>query len=183
MKPTTLVLLALLLSAGTFAAAHAGTACCASETANAANAGQGTVESAAVASGSTVKPAAEVYPLETCPISGEKLGDMGEPHVIALDGVSVQLCCDGCEKKARSRKDTVKAAVRDALVKRDGPSYPFDDCASCGMKLKKGGMDMVQGSTLVKICGDMCRDSFASKGAELALKVRTARAVTGTPSN
>lgn len=41
----------------------------------------------------TAKP----YPLDTCIISGDKLGSMGEPHVIVRDGQEVKFCCSGCE--------------------------------------------------------------------------------------
>lgn len=36
------------------------------------------------------------YPLDTCIISGEKLGSMGKPYVFVKDGQQVKLCCDGC---------------------------------------------------------------------------------------
>lgn len=125
--------------------------------------------------------APEAYPLTTCPISGETLGEMGDPVSIDLDGVEVRLCCDTCVKKARARSAEVEALVRDALVARDGASYPLAECASCGMALKEGkALDLVHGSTLVKVCGEMCRGSFAENGAELAKKVRQARAAAGS---
>ena len=45
------------------------------------------------ACGETGKP----YPLDTCIVSGEKLGSMGKPHVIVRDGQQVKFCCAGCE--------------------------------------------------------------------------------------
>jgi hypothetical protein len=41
------------------------------------------------------------YPLTVCLVSDEKLGDMGEPHVITYKGREIKLCCDGCEKDFR----------------------------------------------------------------------------------
>lgn len=41
------------------------------------------------------------YPLETCVVSGEKLGDMGEPVDKVVENRLVRLCCAGCEKKLR----------------------------------------------------------------------------------
>ena len=40
----------------------------------------------------------DAYPLETCVISGEKLGSMGEPvnHVHRPANRLVRFCCDGC---------------------------------------------------------------------------------------
>jgi YHS domain-containing protein len=42
----------------------------------------------------TAKP----YPLTTCPVSGEKLGEMGAPYVFTYEGKEVRLCCPGCLK-------------------------------------------------------------------------------------
>jgi hypothetical protein len=46
---------------------------------------------------------ADAYPLATCVVSGDKLGDMGEPyvHVHKQDGKpdrTVKFCCKGCLK-------------------------------------------------------------------------------------
>lgn len=38
------------------------------------------------------------YPLTTCIVSGEKLGEMGKPVVIIKDGQEVKLCCKSCVK-------------------------------------------------------------------------------------
>jgi hypothetical protein len=42
-----------------------------------------------------VKP----YPLKTCVVTDEDLGDMGEPVVITHEGREVKFCCGGCVKK------------------------------------------------------------------------------------
>ena len=42
----------------------------------------------------SVKP----YPLKTCIVSGEKLGDMGEPVVFVHEGQEIKLCCKDCRK-------------------------------------------------------------------------------------
>ena len=36
--------------------------------------------------------------LATCPVSGEKLGEMGNPYVFVYQGQEVKLCCSGCKK-------------------------------------------------------------------------------------
>lgn len=43
----------------------------------------------------TVKP----YKLDTCIVSGEKLGEMGEPFVFVYQGQEIKLCCKSCKKK------------------------------------------------------------------------------------
>jgi YHS domain-containing protein len=40
------------------------------------------------------------YPLDTCVVSGEKLGgDMGKPYVFTYKGREIKLCCKGCLKE------------------------------------------------------------------------------------
>ncbi len=38
------------------------------------------------------------YPLTTCIISGEKLGEMGKPAVLVVEDQEVQFCCKSCIK-------------------------------------------------------------------------------------
>ena len=38
------------------------------------------------------------YPLKTCAVSGEKLGEMGAPYVFTYQGRELKLCCKGCLK-------------------------------------------------------------------------------------
>lgn len=44
---------------------------------------------------SAIKP----YLLETCLVSGEKLGEMGEPLVIDHQGRQIKFCCKSCLPK------------------------------------------------------------------------------------
>lgn len=54
--------------------------------------------------GCSEKPAAGAdvsavpYPLDTCVVSGEKLGSMGEPVVKSYDGHQIKFCCSSCIK-------------------------------------------------------------------------------------
>jgi YHS domain-containing protein len=38
------------------------------------------------------------YPLETCSVSGEKLGEMGKPVVTEYKGREIKFCCKSCVK-------------------------------------------------------------------------------------
>ena len=46
------------------------------------------------------------YPLTTCVVSGEKLGEMGKPYVMKYEGREVRLCCESCKKDFK--KDPAK---------------------------------------------------------------------------
>lgn len=38
------------------------------------------------------------YPLKTCVVSDEKLGEMGDPYVYKHEGREIQFCCKSCLK-------------------------------------------------------------------------------------
>ncbi len=46
------------------------------------------------------------YPLKTCVVSGEKLGEMGDPFVYAYQGREIKFCCKNCLKDFK--KDPAK---------------------------------------------------------------------------
>lgn len=45
------------------------------------------------------KSAVKAYPLKTCVVSGEKLGEMGSPYVLTNSNREIKLCCKSCLKK------------------------------------------------------------------------------------
>lgn len=46
------------------------------------------------------------YPLTTCVVSDEKLGEHGNPYVFTHEGREIKMCCKSCLKDFK--KDTVK---------------------------------------------------------------------------
>ena len=38
------------------------------------------------------------YTLKTCVVSGDKLGEMGDPYVFPYKGREIKFCCKGCVK-------------------------------------------------------------------------------------
>lgn len=50
-------------------------------------------------------PNAKPYPLDTCVVSGQKLGSMGEPVRVNHKGQEFKLCCKGCDKKFYAEPD------------------------------------------------------------------------------
>ena len=44
-------------------------------------------------------PRVKPYPLETCLVSGEKLGEMGKPVVFTHEGQEIKVCCKPCKPK------------------------------------------------------------------------------------
>jgi YHS domain-containing protein len=50
--------------------------------------------------------AARPYPLPTCIVTDEKLGEMGEPFVFVYQGQEIKLCCKSCKKKFDKAPET-----------------------------------------------------------------------------
>ncbi len=46
----------------------------------------------------TAKPKVKPYPLDTCIVSDDKLGEMGKPVVFTHKGQEIKLCCKPCRK-------------------------------------------------------------------------------------
>jgi len=60
------------------------------------------------------------YPLKTCLVSDEKLGEMGDPYVFTYEGREVKLCCKGCLKdfKKEPAKYVKKLEKAEAKAKK-----------------------------------------------------------------
>jgi hypothetical protein len=70
-------------------------------------------EKSEVIEGSTSTGDAEVvaYTLNTCVVSGEELGSMGDPIVKTYDGVEVKFCCEDCVTEFEGEKDKFLAKL------------------------------------------------------------------------
>lgn len=99
------------------------------------------------------------YPLETCVVSGNKLGgEMGDPINYLYKNRLVRLCCTMCEgaftKNATAYLDKLDEAVRD----RQAEDYPLKTCLVSGMELGTMGdpVEAVTSSRLVRLCCEGC---------------------------
>jgi YHS domain-containing protein len=57
------------------------------------------------------------YPLKTCIISGDKLGDMGDPFVYAYKGREIKFCCKGCLKDFNKEPEKYVKKIEEAEAK------------------------------------------------------------------
>ena len=58
------------------------------------------------------------YPLTTCVVSGEKLGEHGKPVKVTSDGTDVWLCCKDCLKDFNKEPAKFTKMVKDAATKK-----------------------------------------------------------------
>jgi YHS domain-containing protein len=54
--------------------------------------------------------------MTTCPVSGEKLGEMGKPMMFVYQGQEVKLCCSGCKKDFDKDPAKYIKKIQDAAV-------------------------------------------------------------------
>lgn len=104
----------------------------------------------------------QLYPLDTCVVSGEKLGSRGEPFDYDHEGRLVRLCCQGCVGPFQESPAVYLEKLDAAVIAAQSESYPLTTCPVSGMKL--GGMgepvDYVYQGQLVRFCCSGCIDKF-----------------------
>lgn len=64
------------------------------------------------------KETAKPYPLDTCLVSGEKLGSMGEPFVYNHEGQEIKFCCSHCLPDFKENTDKYLAKMQKLAVEK-----------------------------------------------------------------
>lgn len=113
------------------------------------------------------------YPLDTCLVSGEKLGSGGmKPHVFTHEGREIKLCCKDCLKDFN--KEPAKFIKK---LEAAAKPYPLDTCLVSGEKLGSGGMTpyvfAYQGREIQLCCKDCLKD-FNKEPAKFLKKLEAA---------
>lgn len=113
------------------------------------------------------------YPLEVCPVSGEKLH---KPVIRTFEGREVRFCCASCAKKFQADLPSGFARLDSLIVAAQKPGYPLEVCLVSGGKLGEMAepFDYVHENQLVRFCCPSCLDTFKAKPAEYLLKLRQA---------
>lgn len=137
--------------------------------------------SAATTTGSAgaaaVASSASAYPLDVCIVSGEKLGEMGDPVVKDYDGREVKFCCKMCVKTFEKDQAKWLKKIDDAIVAKEKDTYPLTTCVVSGEKL--GGMgdpvDYVYQNQLVRFCCKNCIPTFTKEPAKYMAMITAAK--------
>jgi len=104
------------------------------------------------------------YILNTCPISGEELGGMGDPIVKVYNGREVKFCCMMCVPKFEKDLKASFAALDQQIIDSQLPFYPTTTCIVSGESLGDGDMgepiNYVHNNRLIRFCCKMCKGDF-----------------------
>ena len=104
--------------------------------------------------------AGEPYPFDTCPISGKKLGEMGDPLVKKYEGREVRFCCEGCPPKFEKDLAGSLAKLDEKIVKDQGPLYPLKTSLVTGKDLPEKPYEFVWGNRLIRLGADAEKADF-----------------------
>lgn len=111
-----------------------------------------------------VKPVVHAYLLNTCAVSGEELGSMGDPIIRVVGDREVKLCCKGCIDKLAKDPDKYIAKIDKAMADRQRMFYPMTTCVISGEALTEGDEDIaiekIYQNRLVRFCCKGCVKDF-----------------------
>lgn len=121
---------------------------------------------AAPAAKQELKRVGDPYPLGVCPISGEKLGSMGDPVVRVYQGREIRLCCDGCIHDFEKDLKASFAKVDESIIKDQAPLYPVRTSIVSGKELPEKPVQFVFGNRLIRVVDETERAEFMKEPAK-----------------
>ncbi len=118
-----------------------------------------------------LNPTGDVYPLTTCPVSGEELGAKGEPVVMQHEGREVRFCCEGCTSKFQEEPGKYLKAIDEAIIAAQIPYYPESICLNSRESWGDNPIDRVYKNRLLRFCCPSCgtevMESIAKNGTHI----------------
>ena len=116
----------------------------------------------------------EAYPLETCPVSGEKLGKDATVVVLEgmkdkkLDGTQVRFCCAKCAASFKAEPEKYVGKMNEAIAKA-APAYPIKTCLVMkDEELESDAKTIVWQNRVYKFCCAKCIAKFEKDPAKFA---------------
>ena len=100
------------------------------------------------------------YYLPNCPITGEKLGGMGEPFIKVYDGREVRFCCPKCPAKFEKDLAGNFAKIDDQMIKDQLPLYPLKTSVVSGKNLSEKPLDFIWANRLIRVLDNSEKDRF-----------------------
>lgn len=127
----------------------------------------------AVAADKKVKLKTKPYPLDTCIVSEEKLGSMGDAVVFTEGDQEIQLCCKSCRKDFDKNKAANLKKIAEAW--KAVKPYPLTTCIVSDEALEEGkAVGVVAEGREFMLCCKSCLKDFRQDTAKFVKKVDAA---------
>lgn len=104
----------------------------------------------------------DAYPLATCPITGKKLGTMGDPVVKLYDKREVRFCCPACPEKFEKDQAANLGKLDEKIIKDQAPLYPLKTSVVTGKDLPAKPYEFVYGNRLIRLGAESEKESFVN---------------------
>lgn len=117
------------------------------------------------ASAQTQERVGDPYPFDICPITGKKLGAMGDPVVSMYDGREVRFCCPACPKKFGQDKVANLAKLDEKIIQDQLAIYPVKTSVVGNKALPDKPVDFVYGNRLVRVADESEKTEFMKNAA------------------
>jgi YHS domain-containing protein len=139
-------------------------------------AGQATpAKASAAAQGvKSAKALGDPYPLDVCPVSGDKLGKTQPPVILHYKGREIRLCCSNCVAPFKATPEAFLKKIDAAIVEKEKASYPLATCPVSGKPLGKTPVMLVYNNRLVEFCCPDCPPVFMKDPATYLKKMDAA---------
>lgn len=103
------------------------------------------------------------YPLATCPITGKKLGSMGDPVIKVYDGREVRYCCSGCPGKFEKDLPGSLAKLDEKIIRDQASLYPLTTSVVTGKDLPAAPTkpyEFVYGNRMIRLGAESEKADF-----------------------
>ena len=117
-----------------------------------------------------------LYPLDTCPLSGKKLGSEEDPVIYEYKGRELRFSSKACIRGFMKDPEGSLARIDEAIVRQQIPDYPLTTCPVSGNGIEGMGkpIDRVYRNRLVRFCCKKCLPDFEKDPAKFMAKLDAA---------
>jgi len=136
------------------------------------------------------------WPLPTCVVSGEPLGDKPVVKVLedakdpSVNGREVRFCCEKCVSTFEANRAKYLKQADEAIIARELPSYPAIHCVvmpdeklpAAGTPDAKEAHQVVVGNQVVRVCCAQCERKVKRNPTAYLGKLQTAIAAAQVPT-
>lgn len=109
------------------------------------------------------------YPLTTCIVSGEPLGD--SPKVFIVGNREVKTCCGDCAKAVKAEPAKFIEKLDAAVKEKQAAAYALKTCPVSGEAIEGNGVELVVANRLIRLCCNGCKKGVEKDPAAIVAKV------------